>query len=103
MQLAPNLHRIGNDIVAAYLVDTDRHGHRRRPAGLWHDLNVELASMGRSRNDIRGVILTHGDSDQSGSPSGYAGTKVSRSTSTRRTPPARPPARASPTCPPGDR
>ena len=68
MRLGSHLHRIGNDIVAAYLVDTDQ-GVTVIDAGLpgqWHDLNVELASMGRSRDDIRGVILTHGDSDHIG-------------------------------------
>ena len=68
MKLGPHLHRIGNDIVAAYLVDTD-DGVTVIDAGLaghWHDLNTELASMGRSVDDIRGVVLTHGDSDHLG-------------------------------------
>src|SRR4051812_35305808 len=68
MKLAPNLHRIGNDIVAAYLVDTDE-GVTVSDAGLagqWQELNAELTSMGRTLNDIRGVILTHGDTDHIG-------------------------------------
>jgi glyoxylase-like metal-dependent hydrolase (beta-lactamase superfamily II) len=68
MKLGPHLHRIGNDIVAAYLVDTDE-GVTVIDAGLpghWHDLNSELATMGRSIADIRGVVLTHGDSDHLG-------------------------------------
>jgi len=68
MKLGPHLHRIGNDIVAAYLVDT-ADGVTVIDAGLagqWHDLQAELASMGRSVTDIRGVILTHGDSDHLG-------------------------------------
>jgi glyoxylase-like metal-dependent hydrolase (beta-lactamase superfamily II) len=68
MRLGPHLHRIGNDIVAAYLVDTDE-GVTVIDAGLrghWRDLNAELASMGRSLDDIRGVILTHGDTDHLG-------------------------------------
>jgi glyoxylase-like metal-dependent hydrolase (beta-lactamase superfamily II) len=68
MRLGPHLSRIGNDIVAAYLVDTD-DGVTVIDAGLpghWHDLTAELASMGRSADDIRGVILTHGDSDHVG-------------------------------------
>jgi glyoxylase-like metal-dependent hydrolase (beta-lactamase superfamily II) len=68
MKLGPHLHRIGNDIVAAYLVDTD-DGVTVIDAGLaghWRDLNAELASMGRSVDDIRGVVLTHGDSDHVG-------------------------------------
>ena len=68
MRLGPHLHRIGNDIVAAYLVDTDE-GVTVVDAGLaghWRDLIAELASMGRSLDDIRGVVLTHGDTDHIG-------------------------------------
>jgi len=68
MKLGPHLHRIGNDIVAAYLVDTD-DGVTVIDAGLaghWHELTAELASMGRSVSDIRGVVLTHGDTDHLG-------------------------------------
>ncbi|WIB64162.1 MBL fold metallo-hydrolase [Curtobacterium sp. MCBD17_040] len=68
MELAPNLHRIGNDIVAAYLVVAPE-GITVIDAGLpgsWHDLVAELASMGRSLEDVRGVVLTHGDSDHVG-------------------------------------
>lgn len=68
MELAPGLHRIGNDIVAAYAIVTD-HGVTLVDAGLpgmWADLHAELASVGRSVGDVRGVILTHGDSDHVG-------------------------------------
>jgi len=68
MELAPSLHRIGNDIVAAYLVETPE-GVTVIDAGLpghWRDLLAELASMGRSLDDVRGVVLTHGDSDHVG-------------------------------------
>jgi glyoxylase-like metal-dependent hydrolase (beta-lactamase superfamily II) len=68
MRLAPHLHRIGNDIVAAYLVDTDE-GVTVIDAGMtghWHDLQAELSDMGRSADDIRGIILTHGDGDHLG-------------------------------------
>jgi glyoxylase-like metal-dependent hydrolase (beta-lactamase superfamily II) len=68
MELGPHLHRIGNDIVAAYLVDTPE-GVTVIDAGLagqWHDLTAELAGMGRSIADIRGVVLTHGDTDHLG-------------------------------------
>jgi glyoxylase-like metal-dependent hydrolase (beta-lactamase superfamily II) len=68
MKLGPHLHRIGNDIVAAYLVDTDE-GVTVIDTGLaghWHDLTTELAGMGRSLSDVRGVILTHGDTDHIG-------------------------------------
>jgi glyoxylase-like metal-dependent hydrolase (beta-lactamase superfamily II) len=68
MRLGPHLHRIGNDIVAAYVIDTEE-GVTVVDAGLaghWHDLMAELASMGRSPADIRGLVLTHGDTDHIG-------------------------------------
>jgi glyoxylase-like metal-dependent hydrolase (beta-lactamase superfamily II) len=68
MKLGPHLHRIGNDIVAVYLVETDE-GVTVVDAGLaghWRELTAELAAMGRSVGDVRGVILTHGDTDHLG-------------------------------------
>lgn len=68
MKLAPHLHRIGNDIVAAYLIITD-DGITVVDAGLpghWNDLARELDELGRSPRDIRGTVLTHGDSDHIG-------------------------------------
>ena len=68
MQLGPSLHRIGNDIVAVYLVDTPE-GVTVIDAGLaghWKELVSELDAMGRSVDDVRGVVLTHGDSDHIG-------------------------------------
>ena len=68
MELRPSLHRIGNDIVAVYLIDTPE-GVTVIDAGLaghWKELVTELAAMGRSLDDIRGVVLTHGDSDHIG-------------------------------------
>jgi glyoxylase-like metal-dependent hydrolase (beta-lactamase superfamily II) len=68
VKLAPNLHRIGNDIVACYLVEAEG-GLTLIDAGVsgqWSDLRTELKSMGRSVGDIRGVILTHGDTDHVG-------------------------------------
>ena len=68
MKLADSLHRIGNDIVAVYLVDTPE-GVTVIDAGLpghWNELLAELESMGRAITDVKGVILTHGDSDHIG-------------------------------------
>lgn len=68
MRLGPHLHRIGNDIVAAYLVVAPE-GLTVIDAGLpghWTDLTAELTSIGRSLDDIKGVVLTHGDSDHIG-------------------------------------
>lgn len=68
MELAPGLHRIGNDLVAAYLV-VDETGITVIDAGLgghWNDLTRELKAIGRTAEDIRALILTHGDSDHVG-------------------------------------
>ncbi|MEI3849230.1 MULTISPECIES: MBL fold metallo-hydrolase [unclassified Microbacterium] len=68
MKLGPHLHRIGNDIVAAYLVVTD-DGVTVVDAGLpghWKDLVDELTSLGLSPADVKGVVLTHGDADHIG-------------------------------------
>lgn len=68
MKLAPHLHRLGNDIVACYLIDTDE-GITLIDAGLpghWKDLQDELRALGKSTDDIRGLVLTHGDSDHIG-------------------------------------
>ncbi|KIF77524.1 beta-lactamase [Streptomyces sp. 150FB] len=68
MKLAPHLHRLGNDVVACYLIDTDE-GITLIDAGLpghWRDLLNELKSLGKSVGDIRGLVLTHGDSDHLG-------------------------------------
>ena len=68
MKLRDSLHRIGNDIVAVYLVDTPE-GVTVIDAGLaghWKEFLAELASMGRAVGDVKGLILTHGDSDHIG-------------------------------------
>lgn len=68
MRLAPSLHRIGSDLVSAYLVEDDT-GVLVVDAGLpghWEELEAELALMSRSLDDIRGVVLTHGDTDHIG-------------------------------------
>ncbi len=68
MRLAPSLHRVGSDLVNIYLVE-DPSGITIIDAGLpghWDELLSELAVMGRSLNDVRGLLLTHGDSDHIG-------------------------------------
>jgi glyoxylase-like metal-dependent hydrolase (beta-lactamase superfamily II) len=68
MQLAPSLHQIGSDIVNCYLVEEDGlvtiidaglPGH-------WRELLDELRRMGRSLDDVRALLLTHGDTDHIG-------------------------------------
>ena len=69
MQLSKSLHRLGSSsLVNSYLVE---EGGRVTiiDAGLpgyWRDLPAELAAMGRSIDDVRAVVLTHGDTDHIG-------------------------------------
>ena len=68
MRLAPGLHRVGNDIIAAYLIEAP-DGLTLVDAGIagqYRDLENELKSMDRRVEDIRGVVLTHGDTDHIG-------------------------------------
>ncbi len=68
MKLAPHLHRLGNDLVASYLINLPE-GITLIDAGLpghWNDLRHELDMIGRPLTDIRGLVLTHGDSDHIG-------------------------------------
>ncbi|GAA1059807.1 MBL fold metallo-hydrolase [Agromyces bracchium] len=68
MQLTPGLRRVGNEIVASYLFIDDR-GVTIVDAGLaghYGDLLAELADAGLTIDDVRAVILTHGDTDHLG-------------------------------------
>jgi glyoxylase-like metal-dependent hydrolase (beta-lactamase superfamily II) len=68
MQIAKGLHRIGSDTVNSYLV-VDGDGVTIIDAGLpryWKLLNNELARLGLTLNDVRALILTHGDTDHIG-------------------------------------
>ena len=68
MKIAPSLHRLGSSLVNSYLVE-DGGSVTIIDAGLpgyWRDLPTELAAMGRSLEDVRGVVLTHGDTDHVG-------------------------------------
>lgn len=68
MRLAPGLHRIGSDIVNVYLVE-DSSGVTIIDAGLSGQrraLEQELTQLGRSLEEVRGIVLTHGDSDHIG-------------------------------------
>jgi len=68
MQIAKGLHRIGSDTVNSYLV-VDGDGVTIIDAGLpryWRLLNRELAQLGRTIDDVRALILTHGDTDHIG-------------------------------------
>ena len=68
MQLAPGLHRIGDGLVNVYLV-ADGSEVTIIDAGMpgsWGDLPGELAAMGRTLEDVRALVLTHGHSDHIG-------------------------------------
>jgi glyoxylase-like metal-dependent hydrolase (beta-lactamase superfamily II) len=68
MQIARGLYRVGSDIVNSYLV-VDEDGVTIIDAGLpryWKLLQAELATIGKSLDDVRALILTHGDTDHIG-------------------------------------
>jgi glyoxylase-like metal-dependent hydrolase (beta-lactamase superfamily II) len=68
MKLAPHLHRIDSDLVNSYFVE-EADGITIIDAGLpghWAELQKELAQLGRSLDDVRGIVLTHGDTDHIG-------------------------------------
>jgi len=68
VQIAPGLHRIGNGSINAYLV-ADGSEVTIVDAGLpgyWGELPAELAAMGRTLDDVRAMVLTHGHSDHVG-------------------------------------
>lgn len=66
--MTAQLLRIGDDIIAIHAIVTD-DGITLIDAGLSGDLGIltaALAGVGRSLDDIRGVVLTHGDTDHIG-------------------------------------
>jgi glyoxylase-like metal-dependent hydrolase (beta-lactamase superfamily II) len=69
MEIAPGIRRIGTDSkINSYLIE---EGGRvtivdAGISGLYRDLPAELASMGRTIDDVAALILTHGHSDHVG-------------------------------------
>jgi glyoxylase-like metal-dependent hydrolase (beta-lactamase superfamily II) len=68
MRIANGLYRIGADIVNSYLV-VEGDGVTIIDAGMpryWHLLDDELARLGMTLDNVRALVLTHGDSDHIG-------------------------------------
>jgi glyoxylase-like metal-dependent hydrolase (beta-lactamase superfamily II) len=69
VEIAPGIRRIGTrDWVNAYLVEDGGEITivDAGASGMWGDLLAELAAMGRSLDDVRSIVLTHGHTDHIG-------------------------------------
>jgi glyoxylase-like metal-dependent hydrolase (beta-lactamase superfamily II) len=68
MRIAPSLHRLGEAIVSCYLLE-EAGEVTIIDAGVpayYADLTAELAAMGRTIEDVRALVLTHGHEDHIG-------------------------------------
>ncbi len=68
MRLAPSLHRLGEAIVSCYLLE-EAGEVTIIDAGVpayYSELTAELAAMGRTIEDVRVLVLTHGHDDHIG-------------------------------------
>src|SRR5262245_3953760 len=69
MEVAPGIHRIGTDSkINSYLVEEGGQVTivDAGISGLYRDLQRELASLGRTIEDVQALVLTHGHSDHIG-------------------------------------
>jgi glyoxylase-like metal-dependent hydrolase (beta-lactamase superfamily II) len=67
-QLSGSLHRLGSSLINSYLVEEDGLVTIIDAGlpGYWRELPAALAAMGRTIDDVRGLVLTHGDTDHIG-------------------------------------
>jgi glyoxylase-like metal-dependent hydrolase (beta-lactamase superfamily II) len=68
VEVAPGIHRLGEELVNAYLVE-ERGSFTLVDAGTpayWPGLHTTLAGLGRSIEDVKAVVLTHGHDDHVG-------------------------------------
>jgi glyoxylase-like metal-dependent hydrolase (beta-lactamase superfamily II) len=68
VEIATGIRRLGNGLINSYLVETGGEVTIVDAGipGYWGDLPKELTAMGRSLDDVRAVVLTHGHTDHIG-------------------------------------
>ncbi len=68
MRIAPSIHRLGEARVSCYLIEEAGEVTLVDAGmpGYYGQLAAELTAMGRSIDDLRAVVLTHGHSDHVG-------------------------------------
>src|SRR5437867_9089215 len=68
MQVVPGVHRVGNGTINAYFIQDggDITVIDAGVPGLWGTLIRELDSIGRSVENVRAILLTHGHLDHIG-------------------------------------